>query len=548
MGEAFKAAKTAARAAGCDESPLWRQRDQLHAAAPQWEYTIAERDGRRMVERTSVTTCDGPSDGVPENPARQHVDDASASENPARDERANRFRLRRGLADQVVEDYKRAWQAWTKHRSKGRGMPRAQGTGIRDKVRLVNRYSNGQTLEHLERGTPLLSIVTDRMDERAQGARRGGRFVDVRMACGESYVTARVHLHRPIPDVPGAIRSVSLVGTRFANTWRWHLLVTCRLPAETLVGAERPARAVAVDLRWRTDKDDPQYLTVAAWADTDGGYGRVLLDRDLTCRRQAKAGLPSSWRDLVRSQQAMDWCLEGVKSLVWAAMGNDGEYDERFRLMRDRGLARMFRDEGTSPEVREILATWQRWYTTALRRHARLHERLIARREQLYYETAHSLCRNAEVIVLEADGEGRAMSIKALAEAEDSPASDQRQMVAPGRFRQIVTQVADRYGRRVAMIDCKRTSWPCTVCGEEVEPDAREFAKCSSGHRFSRLDAACKELLTRWSEQPDGDGNTGGARAKKTKQKQGGGSEGRDVNGTEGHGTVAALAKAREND
>lgn len=498
--DAYAVAKRAAKAAGCDERPLWAARDAAIAHAPQWQYEQVEVDGRRTVQR-----C------LPGEPAGLSA--------------RTGWRLQRGLADQVCDEYRTAWQAWISQTPSGRGLPRARGQRIGDQVRMVLRYTNGTALASLERGTPLCAIVELWPDPRSQGQRRGGRFVALHMACGGQHLIATVHLHRPIPAGTDVIRVVALVGRQFADRWQWSLHVTCRTPALQREPAAHRAEAVAIDLRWRQDSQDPQYLLVAEWLGDNGAWGRVLVDTEQQNQRQSRdrgrrdGPLPSSWRDYAILQTVMDWCLEGIKFVVWAQQENDCEkrsYSQAFRLLRAQGLLRAIREQ-RYPESCDALAVWQQWYMINLRRLARLRQRLIGRRDQLYYESAHSICAHAETIVLEADVKQkvieRAMDLRPLAEAANAMAGNQRHLLAPGRFRQMLTRIAPQYGTAVVLIDKNRTSTTCPSCGAvRAKGGAAEVLTCPNGHQYDQKIGAATELLARWREQRGDGGNSGGAR------------------------------------
>jgi transposase len=140
-----------------------------------------------------------------------------------------------------------------------------------------------------------------------------------------------------------------------------------------------------------------------------------------------------------------------------------------------------------------------------MRRLARVREQVIARRDQQYYEFAHWLCRHAERIVLEASitpdqEKSKQMDLSELAE-EKTYGGNQRHIVAPYRLRQILTQVAFRYGVEVVLVDCQMTSRTCPDCGETAPKAAGRMRTCPNGHAFDPAVAAPMELLTRWREQ-----------------------------------------------
>jgi hypothetical protein len=502
--EAYRALRAAAKSAGCDDRDVWQQHEAEIARAPLWGYTTAEVDGRTIVVRVGETD-------------------------------ATTWRLQRSLADQTIDEYKTAWSSWIKHRADGRRMPTRHGMRLGDQVRAVLRYTNGQTLSRLEAGTPSLTLTPD------APSRSGRPTYRLRMAvgCGE-YVEGAVVVHRPIPDSQDAIRRVELVGHRWCERWQWSLHITCRtqLAIETTVA---PADAVAVDLRWRQDREDQQHLMVAEWLTTGGAWGHVLIDRAERCGRQHKAGLPSSWYDYLQFQSEVDAALEAVKGLVWQRHCGDVPYSEQFRLLRSRGLLRA-REQ--YPLAAEELARWEADERTALHQLARLRDRLIARRDQTYYEQAHVVCRMARVIVIESDErEGkaaRAMSIKALAEADDAVATGQRQLLAPGRFRSILLDVARRYGREVVLVDKVHTSTPCPECGVRAEVGCDDVT-CECGHRHTRPEAATAELLRRWCERPGDGGLPGSARETEGHGKAAESSSGRRTGAGDGGYSVGAL-------
>lgn len=100
------------------------------------------------------------------------------------------------------------------------------------------------------------------------------------------------------------------------------------------------------------------------------------------------------------------------------------------------------------------------------------------------------------------------MDLRPLITADDAMATDQRQLLAPGRFRQILIGMARRYGRAVVMVDKDYTSRYCQVCGATARRGTADRT-CAAGHRNTRPEMATTELLRRWREQR-GDGGSGG--------------------------------------
>jgi hypothetical protein len=511
-------AKRAAKAAGCDESEVWRLHEQEQSQAATWTYreTTDER-GRASVERA----LDG-----------QTVETSSASQ-------GSLWRLPSGLAYQILEEYRAAWSAWVKQ--PGRRRPRAHGLGLGDTVRHVLRYTNGSDWQRLTSGTPSCTIRV--LAPCRRYANRGRRLVRFEFAAG---LSADVILHRPLPVDRDAIRGVRLVGRRSAvGGWRWSVLVTCRTAARRAEPAPHRADAVAVDLRWRMDEDDRGNLIVAGWRDTDRGWGYVTLDRDAGNARQRKARwpAPSSWNDFLRLQAEIDNVFEWIKAGVWQAHGQVAAYSQPYRLMRAAGLLRAWK-RGDYPLAEAGIASWSAWHRSRSLSLERCRRRVLARRDQLYYTEARRIAAAAKVIVLEAEKDGRKMDIRQLIALDDAPAGDQRQLLAPGRFRQILCQVAPEYGTEVVMVAKHRTSTTCPECGAQATAGSALRLTCANGHRYDQIEGACRELLRRWREWSDGDENAGGARGGKSTVRAGVFSRAGRTGGDRGQETAAALASA----
>ena len=484
---AFAEAKRAARAAGADEKPLWAARDAQLNTAALWEYEEAEQDGRRVVVRSRGTTAS-----------------------------SHQYRLARGLADQVIEEYRTAWQAWLQQRPRGRRMPHPNGPGLGDRVRWVVRYTNGTSVARMtggRMGSVHLSPCASSTKARAQRVRRGrlGR-VEARLSMDTKTAVLTVPIDRPLPTGDDAIRRVVLAGERYGNGWRWSLQFTCREQAQFLEPPAERAEAVAIDLGWRMDD---QYLQVAHCLTSDGQQLLVRVDRSARQRHamRARAWLPSSWDDYLLGQQQVDLGVEQIKALVWAAHGTaqpqdgcegvDRAYPEPFRLLRAGGLLRAIA-AGTYPRVQARLEAWAEEYQHQRRMLARCRLRLLARRDQQYYEAAHWLCQHAKRILVEADASSQdgdeksnAMDLRPLATA-DGVAANQRHIVAPYRFRQIVTQVVARYrDTSIGLVEKNRTSTTCPACGAVGKPGSRQWLTCPAGHRYHQDWGADKEMLRR---------------------------------------------------
>lgn len=458
LSATYAEAKRAAKAAGADERPAWQAHEQRMRAAPTWTYAeTTDEQGRSMVVR-----------------------------------QADGWRLSRSHADLVVAEYQRAWAAWISRRADGRGMPRRHGQGIGDRVRAVATYSNGTDAARLAGGTLSTAIMPE--------AYRRGRTL-ARVQLGD--LTGFAVLHRPVPDTPDAIRAVTVSGQRRGwDRWQWSLLVTCRQAMPARAGAAQRSHAIAVDLGWRADN---RRIQVAHWMADDGARGVVAVDRAQTRRRQAKAGLPSSWDEMAALQAEADDRLEAIKRALWPA----GEpYSQPWRLMRSGGLLRAVR-RGEHPEA----ADWAAWHIRTMRRLARCRARLIARRDQRYYEAAHAICRQTRVLVLEDDlrrPRTGGMDLRRLASGDDAVAGALRHLASPSRLRSILLQVAPLYGVAVRKVDPRYTLTTCPDCGQQAEAGPSQHLTCPAGHRYHQDWAACRLMLAR--ERSGGGGEPGTAR------------------------------------
>jgi hypothetical protein len=522
LGQLYGTAKRAARAAGCDESHIWAGRDKVFADAPKWTYVeTRDAEGRLRVERSP--------DG---------------------------WRLHSGLAYLTVEQYRRAWSAWLNHRDEGRGMPSPHGQGIGDRVRAVLTYSNGMGIARLTRGTPSLSLRPARViyddakrAERCRHLTRAERAASkpfcekcATITTPSSYVprfrfsmavapgahaTGMLMVHRPVPEDADCIRQVELVGERSGwNRWTFFVNITVRQRLATCAPEDKRADALAIDLRWRVDD---RYLQVAHWMDSDGDEGEINLDLAPSEARKKRDWL-SSWGEMESLQREISEDMERAKAMLWAQQHGEAPMGESFRRMGSRTLLRAI-GHGEWPGFGGALVKWADEHGMKHRRLARLRMRLIARRDQVYYEAAHALCRRAKVLVFEGDGKGKPMSLKKLAEGDDARAGDQRMIASPYRLRTILTQVARRYGTATEYRDCRRTSTTCPDCSAQAEQTGRLLLTCANGHTFDQRRAACTELLRRLREQPDdgaspGAARTGKQRGKRTESVRGGEGEG----------------------
>jgi hypothetical protein len=247
---------------------------------------------------------------------------------------------------------------------------------------------------------------------------------------------------------------------------------------------------------------------------TAGERGHVRVDLEQTSKDGRKAGLPSSYLEMIQLQREIDLGLEWTKREVWCAHYGNKPYSEPFRLTRSKRLLRAMHDN-EFPLSRETLERWAAWHRNKTRRLARLRDRLIARRDQLYYEAAHELCRKSQALVIESEAPKQrkkrpeqAMDLRDLATV-DSPAGEQRHFASPSRFREILRRVAAQHSTTIELIRKHRTSTTCPTCGSQAESGPELVRECANGHLFSQVEAACLELLARWR---NGDGEDGGAR------------------------------------
>lgn len=355
------------------------------------------------------------------------------------------WRIPRGLATQVIADYRAAWHAWITQSPPGRRMPSRRLLGAPDRLRLVQPYTNGCTLAQLTHGTGLVRLG---QEEPPAGWDHPDHQV-LTWQVGADVVRGVVHVHRPIPAAGEAIRRIALIGRREAYTgrWQWSLHVTCRQPLRVRATGRRSAMC-AVTFAVRPGAG--RAVEVAQWADSDGASGVVALDLAQTRRRCERPRLRrlSSWDDAAAVRAALaaveGWVRAGLQARHPAATLPAALDDWR---PRDRA-------------EREALRTWDAWRTWRHRQLARLTQRLDARREQLFAVVARSRCAATAHLVL-----------APLAPADRALA----RVAAAGRLRQVLGQVAMQYGTRVtagrgetpaALLAAARTAEPAEITGD----------------------------------------------------------------------------------
>ncbi|HME26007.1 MAG TPA: zinc ribbon domain-containing protein [Acetobacteraceae bacterium] len=279
-----------------------------------------------------------------------------------------------------------------------------------------------------------------------------------------------VLLHRPIPD-EARIKSATLQRARQGALWRWHLSLTCELPAAT-PREPRADRACGIDFGWRRRPGGSLRTAIVSWGEE---YEEIAL--------------PPDWMDEFDRAEAWQGELdaEARVTLEWLRTATLGEVPDELRqhiadvvgnrLSGATALGRLtaWWSRTYPGHSSGHLARLQAWSRDDLRdRAARVNwvARLVRRRRELYRLAAARIAIQASVVGIDAT---------ALTDAARRPGATERDTVKYAarsqRVRAAVSVLRNELLRACAaagvpIISCTGATNVCHICGAAPRPSS----------------------------------------------------------------------------
>jgi hypothetical protein len=202
-------------------------------------------------------------------------------------------------------------------------------------------------------------------------------------------VRLNVVMHRPLPD--GDVKRVALVGKKSsaAMPWEVHIVLTLEVPFKK--EAQAPAgMQCRIDVGWR--KLDHDRMRVAVLYNGQPTPEELVMPLRIYDRKLGEVSLER----LANLKRCRDGLLERAKVTVGAMLSS---LPAGWAQMRNGGLLRLMRDEGTPAEVVAVLEAWQkdndrylrmeRMVEGHLRRHYEWRYRNWAKDEAARHRTVH---------------------------------------------------------------------------------------------------------------------------------------------------------------
>lgn len=386
----------------------------------------------------------------------------------------------------------------------------------------------------------------DRFQERALDGRGGGKhravFARLSLRVGSNpdrtpvWANWPVKVHRPLPE-QGIVKYVVVSLRRCGPHEQWTTEIT--VDEQGVRRESCGVGTVAVDLGWRSLGDTQR---AAYWRDDQGNSGSLTLSASLisalrypeTLRSirdqnlnqmipEFLAGLPEELPDWLRartvkrgeglpsSAQARAWLAQWRSQKRWASLAQAKDWGE-----------------AGCPDV--LYLWWQQdrhlWEWESHQR-----QKALNRRQHEFRVWCCWLTRQYSTIVIEADRKGknpfdlRPLVVQPNPEAppENQQARSNRHLEAPGELRLDLMNAAKARGCVVVKEPCFDTTRECPFedCRNVESWDAAKSIEkrppCSKcGRTWDQDDGACRVLLRRYRERPDGNEIPGPAREAET--------------------------------
>ncbi len=343
------------------------------------------------------------------------------------------------------------------------------------------QVQGGMTAEALYAGTSTQLQIVDAPLSYRRGRRtpRGLRkcatkMLRIRVGSGEGRVPVFAEFplihHRPLPEgavIKGATVRLQVVGMQE----RWSVSITYE--AECVPMPPRSG-VVALDLGWRKRPDGG--LRVAYWVDDAGEHGEIVMPASVRGRLRKCDDLRSI-QDVLFNRVIRGltrWLPKALFVPKWLTARTE-------RLDRWRSHARLRRvvthwRDNRFPGDWRVFPVLERWlhrsrHLSQWEENAR--DNALRQRHDAYCVVAARLARRYGVVVLEEFDLSAQKRLRPPAGEPDAPLAQRVQLhhAAPGEFRQIVTQAAQREGAQVLKLDGAGTTSHCHACGGACDWD-----------------------------------------------------------------------------
>jgi len=292
-------------------------------------------------------------------------------------------------------------------------------------------------------------------------------------------VRLNVMMHRPLPEGDAYVKRVALVGKKSsaAMPWEVHVVLTLEVPFEK--EAQAPAGTqCGVDVGWRKLDDDR--MRIAVLYNGQPTPEELIMPLRIFDRKLGEVSLER----LANLKRCRDGLLERTKPAVAAMLG---PLPAGWAQMRNGGLIRLMRDEGTPAEAVVVLEAWKQDNDRYLRT-----ERMVEGHLRRHYEWR---CRNwaKDVAARHRTVRIEKLNLREMWEMErvkKNPAlrasAERRKLAACGSLLAMIKHAVSKARGELAEVKAARTTHTCSVCGAHFEVGPGIMGRCGRGHEMDQ--------------------------------------------------------------
>ena len=405
------------------------------------------------------------------------------------------------------KDFYAANQAWAEGRVKQAGLPDELGQTILDRLSATfkrmrkgggppkpHRRLEKFALHHRYRGggLPVHKLDGGRSKRfrillpppeayRPQRGAKNPRELRRQRACPAWFrvdgvpVRLNVMVHRPLPEGDVYVKRVALVGRKssVALPWEVYLVFTLEVPFEKEALAPLGTQC-GIDVGWR--KLDDGRMRVAVLHDGQPTPEELVMPLRLHDRKLGEVSLDR----MANIQRCRDGLLERTKAAVAAMLG---PMPAGWAQMRNGGLIRLMRDEGTPAEAVALLEAWKKDSDRYLRMERMLEDHMRRHYEWRYRNWAKDVAARYRTVCIKKMDQKEMWAVEKTKDAPALKASaERRKLAACGSLLAMVKHAVRKACGNLVEVEAAHTTDTCSACGSRFEAGAGLMGRCEQGH------------------------------------------------------------------
>jgi hypothetical protein len=362
-----------------------------------------------------------------------------------------------------------------------------------DKFALHHRYRGGLPVHRLDGGRSKRFRILLPPPEayRPQRGAKNPREVRRQRACPAWFrvdgvpVRLDVMVHRPLPEGDVYVKRVALVGRKssVALPWEAYLIFTLEVPFETQAQAPLGTRC-GIDVGWR--KLDDERMRVAVLHDGKPAPEELVMPLVLHDRKLGEISLDR----MANIQRCRDGVLERTKAAVAAMLG---PMPPEWAQVRNGGMVRLMRDEGTPAEAVALLEAWKKDSDRYLRMERMLEGHMRRHYEWRYRNWAKEVAARYRAVCVKKMDQKEMWAVDKTKGAPALEASaERRNLAACGSLLAMVKHAVRKACGILVEVEAAHTTDRCSACGSGFQAGAGLMGRCEQGHVMDQdWNAAC---------------------------------------------------------